>query len=113
MHDELHHLVESVQRSLDKAESLSHEKRKVKRIIKMWNATFEHQHGRTATQEERKQQAKAHYVEHQRLSKLLEARNAKVDEMLARMGVTRDEFRELQAALEQQPNPSISPPGDC
>jgi hypothetical protein len=113
MHDELYHLVESVQRSLDKIEALSHEKRKVKRVIKMWNVTFERQHGRPATQEERKQQAKAHYVEHQRLSRLLEIRNAKVDESLRSMGVSRDEFRDLQGAMEQQPNLSIPAASDC
>ena len=93
-------IVESLQRGMDKIEMLTNEKRKVKRVIKLWNFSYEKQNGRPPSQLERKQLAKSHYLEYQRLSRLLQVRTGKVESVLENLGLTRDEFYALRDSLD-------------
>lgn len=97
--EQLIEIIGSVQRGLDKIEMLTNEKRKIKRVIKMWNVSFERQFGRPASREE-KQQARGHYVEYQRLTRLLQVRIAKVENIFSKLGITKDLFFQLRDELQ-------------
>ena len=89
-----------IQRGLDKIEAINGEKRKAKRSLKAWNSAFEKQFGRPASQAEKRQLASDYYAEYQRLARQLEAREDKVRAVLARLGISFDEFVALRDELE-------------
>lgn len=118
----LNSIVEYINAGLLKIESLSNEKRRVKKLIKAWNASYERQHGRIPAASERKGHLRELHEEYQQVSRTLHhrlnnvpaangvfdvsllpqlslalrVRKDKLDEVLSKVGLTLQQFEELR-----------------
>lgn len=89
-------LIDYIQAGYARLESLEYEKRRLKKIIRSWNASFERLHGRPPTTKERKMNMKEQYVEYEQVSTSWKTRKEKMDRFLASVNLTQMEFIRLR-----------------
>eukprot|EP01034_Spumella_vulgaris_P022860 gene22860-29037_t len=89
-------MLEYIQAGFNKIETLSTEKRRVKKLIRAWNASFEKKNGRLPTSNERKGHLRELYEEYQQSSLALRIRTEKMEDILKGVGLDRDSFQQLR-----------------
>jgi len=92
---QLRDMLEYIGAGYEKIETLNTEKRRIKKILKAWNASFEKRNGRAATKQERKELAGGYYEEYQLISYKLHSREQKMDKVLNLCGITKEDYELL------------------
>jgi hypothetical protein len=89
-------MLEYIQAGFNKIETLSIEKRRVKKLIRAWNSSFEKKNGRLPTSNERKGHLRELYEEYQQSSLALRIRTEKMEDILKGVGLDRESFEQLR-----------------
>jgi len=88
--------IDFVQSGMDKIEALNRDKRRVKKMIRAWNASYEKTNGVAPIGSERKGLVRDLYEEYQQISLALKVRNDKMDSTLKSIGIDREGFLKLR-----------------
>eukprot|EP00981_Chlorochromonas_danica_P000957 scaffold229_cov155-Ochromonas_danica.AAC.5 len=94
---QLNTVMEYINASLLKIDSLKNEKRRVKKLIRAWNASYEKQHGRLPAIADRKGHLRELHEEYQQLALALRIRQDKLNDALKRVGLTMEDFEALRS----------------
>lgn len=92
-------VVEHMSAQQMKIEGLANEKRRVKKLIRAWNASYERQHGRLPGSGDRKGHLRELHEEYQQLALSLRIRREKMDDALRKVGMTLEQVQQLQQQM--------------
>lgn len=93
---QLDSIIEYLNVGFNKIDQLNLEKRRIKKLIRAWNASYLRQHDRLPTSSERRGHLRELHEEYQQITLALKIRKEKMEETLKKVGLSKEEFEDIR-----------------